>query len=1046
MRRSTLFVLLLFTLSGVSGLIYEITWIRLLSHLLGGTSFAISTVLAAFMGGLALGSRHFGKIADRNPRPLALYARLEFGIAITGLAAYLLILLAPAAYVAVARVLPGPALAVLRVIVALVLLLPPTFLMGGTLPVLARFVVTSRERMGRGLGLLYGVNTFGAVLGCFLAGFVLIGAFGLRISTFLAIAINLLIGLLILLVERGTHPAAEAVDAPEAAAPAPDADMAIDPRLLCLIFALSGFASLGYELYWSRALQHFLGNSTYAFSAMLTTFLLGLAFGGWLGGHLVDRVRRQVALLGWTQLAIGVAALSTVLLIWEWLPRVADGDWLNSREIGWTSYIARRFLVAFTVMAPTTFLTGMTFPVVTRIGVHELRRLGGGVGNLYFFNTLGAIAGSLAAGFLLLPLFGAKGALILTGCLSAAVGLAAHLGTRRRRAVEPVVAALVLLALAASAPKLARSGRTLLSDTQGPYDRVLFEREDHAAETRVYRKPDGGLHMSIDGYHIGGTEKTILRKEKILAHLPMLLAPEARSTLSVGLGSGITLGALALYSQLERLDCVEIVPSVVDGARHFGPFNGYVLDDPRTRIIVGDGVQFLLTAKERYDIISSDSKLNPQYSGNAPLLSRDYYELCRDRLTTDGVMVQWLATHLPLIELQMITRSFLAAFPHVAVFWYDPYNYVLAGSPSPLVLDMDAAARHVKQPALAADLTSLQLDDPYSIAGLYVAGKERLAADLGSSPINTWERPRLEFSVVQAYRSKRLTVHEDDDLLWLQRLFDPSELRLAGAVDEDKLERHQGASERLLAGFAMGGGSGQLNNARPRFAEGLEINPGDPRLTAVLDQLDEKDKLLEAGAASGRMTDVRARVKLGLQRYDQGRPAEALAIFDEALRERPDDANLHYNRLLTLRALKRGDDLEAGIDDFLARFPDDDRGYSLEGRQLAMAGRFEEALASFERALAIVPDSPVNRNNVAMALASLERYGEAGDAFAAVCEVSPEYTGAALSAASCYSMAGRTREAAEWMDFCLKRGLAERQQFEEEEFFANLRASEHWRD
>ena len=725
---------------------------------------------------------------------------------------------------------------------------------------------------------------------------------------------------------------------------------------------------------------------------------------------------------------------------------MADGPWLNSKELGWTSYIVRRFLVAFAVMAPATFLTGMTFPIVTRIGVRELRALGDGVGSLYFFNTLGSIAGSLAAGFLLLPWLGAKGAMILTGCLSATLGLAAHIGARQRKFIEPALAALVLLALVLSAPKLLRSGQTLLSDTQDPGDRLLFQREDYAAETRVYRKSDGSLHMSIDGHHIGGTEHSITRKEKILAHLPMLLAPDARSTLAVGLGSGVTLGTLALYPQLERLDCVEIVPSVVDGARLFGSFNEDVMDDPRTRIIVGDGVQFLLTTKERYDIISSDSKLNPAYSGNAPLLSRDYYELCRDRLTENGVMVQWLSTHLPLVELQMITRSFLASFPHVAVFWYNPYNFILAGSASPLVLDLDAAARHGKQPGLAADLAALQLDDPYSFAGLFVSGKERLADNLGAGPINTWERPLLEFSIVPAFRAKRQSTHVAEDLRWLQRLFDPSELRLAGTVDEDKLERYQGASEKLMAGFVMSGGSEHLNENRSLFMEGLAINPGDPRLTALLDFLDEADKQLESVAASGRLTDLQAKVKLGMRRYEQGQPAEALALFDEALGERPEDSNLHYNRLLALRALNRDEELEAGIADFRARFPADDRGASLEGRRLAEAGRYEEALVLFETALALAPDSPVHRNNLAMALAYLERYGEAGEAFAAVCAVSQRYPGAAISAAANYSMAGRTREAAEWMGFCLEHGLAERSQFEERDFFANLRASEYWRD
>ncbi len=254
------------------------------------------------------------------------------------------------------------------------------------------------------------------------------------------------------------------------------------------------------------------------------------------------------------------------------------------------------------------------------------------------------------------------------------------------------------------------------------------------------------------------------------------------------------------------------------------------------------------------------------------------------------------------------------------------------------------------------------------------------------------------------------------------------------------------SGEKLMAGFVMSGGSEHLNENRSLFMEGLAINPGDPRLTALLDFLDEADKQLESVAASGRLTDLQAKAKLGMRRYEQGQPAEALALFDEALGERPEDSNLHYNRLLALRALNRDEELEAGIADFRARFPADDRGASIEGRRLAEAGRYEEALVLFETALALAPDSPVHRNNLAMALAYLERYGEAGEAFAAVCAVSQRYPGAAISAAANYSMAGRTREAAEWMDFCLEHGLAERSQFEERDFFANLRASEYWRD
>ena len=701
MRFAPSIVLFLFTLSGVAGLVYEIVWIRMLSHLLGGTSYAISTVLAAFMGGLALGSRHFGKRADRVQRPLWLYVKLEFGIALLGLLVYLLIRVSPPAYVAIAGVLPEPVLGLLRAVIAFALILPPTFLMGGTLPVLSRFIVRSGDRLGRGLGTLYAVNTLGAVLGSFLAGFVLVASFGTQGSVAIAVAINVVVGLVVWMLERSTtsEPATESDEVQlrppsgKSGARVKEPATQMNYAVLMAVFAMSGFASLGYEIYWTRALQHFLGNSTYAFSAMLTTFLLGLAAGGWVGGRIADRSVSPPRVLAWIQLSVGAFAALSVVLIWEWLPHVADSAWLSMSELEWNTYIFRKFLVALAVMALPTFLTGMTFPIVNRIGIHSVSRVGVGVGTLYFANTIGAIVGSLFAGFILLPALGSKGALIATSIFSAALGLAVAASHSGRRMYEPIVAAVVVLAMFFAAPALKRSGRTLFADSQTATDRVLFETEDHAAETRVYKALNGEMHMSVDGHDIGGTEWGILRKEKILAHLPMVLRPDARRTLSVGLGSGITLGTLAMYKSLETLTCVEIVPGVVEGAAYFANDNGGVLHDPRTNIHVGDGVQFLLTTRDRFDIISSDSKLNPEYAGNAPLLSRDYYALCRDRLTDTGVMVQWLAVHLPVGELMIISRSFAEAFPHVGLYWFDPYNLILAGSRAPIVLGHGCSTR-----------------------------------------------------------------------------------------------------------------------------------------------------------------------------------------------------------------------------------------------------------------------------------------------------------------------------------------------------------------
>jgi spermidine synthase/Flp pilus assembly protein TadD len=572
---------------------------------------------------------------------------------------------------------------------------------------------------------------------------------------------------------------------------------------------------------------------------------------------------------------------------------------------------------------------------------------------------------------------------------------------------------------------------------------VLFDVEDHAADTRVYRKLTGEMHMSVDGRHIGGTEPNIVRKEKILAHLPMALRPDAESTLSVGLGSGITVGALAMYPGVKTLVCAEIVPGVVDGARLFAGANRDVMNDPRFDLVVGDGIQYLLTTRERFDIISSDSKLNPEYAGNAPLLSLDYYRLCRDRLTDDGIMVQWIAVHLPLNDVRIVARGFAEAFPYVGVYWYDPANIIFAGSKSPLVLDLDAIRGVAAGGELAADLEHLQLHDPYSFASLWLCDRKTLLERVGPAPVNTWERPVIEFTMGRNYLEKPRAYHEDDTMGWLLTLYNPASQLLSGEYDAAVLARYSASAGKLLEGFALGGGITRLQNALPIFRSALEENPDDPRLRALIATLDRMEGEIDEAVSADEMT-TEGWVQAGLLRIDQGRPREALELFERALAVWPDDANIQYNRLLALKGIGDAEKFRADLTRFLAVFPDDARGLSLLGREQADGGDLATAVASFKRATELDPGSPVYFNNMAAALASLGRYEEAGRAFEEVCERNPRFQNAAFFAAASFSMANLPQDAAKWARFCIDEGLNSPDQFTSDPVFANLRASRHW--
>ncbi len=1043
MKKTTLIIALLFAVSGISGLIYELVWIRLLSHLLGGTTLAISTVLAAFMGGLALGSHYFGKRVDQTPNPLRLYSFLELGVAALGALVPLAVLVLEPAYIKTVSFLPTGMVALLRIVLTFALLLPPTFLMGGTLPVLSRFLVRHSNKLGRNLGMLYAVNTFGAVIGIALSGFVLIPTLGLPGSTAFAVGGNLLAGLVAFGLGRGLILANEE--------PLPDQGTGARQKLsgelpselpsnfLAWMFALTGFAALGFELYWTRALHHFLGNSTYAFSAMLTTYLTGLAAGSWVGGRLADRSSSPARTLGFIQAGLALAVAATLPLIWNWLPGL-DSSIIN--PIGWEKYLLRRFILSFAVMALPTFLSGMTFPLVNRIGIQGLGQIGGKVGHFYFANTAGSILGSLAAGFVILPLLGIRNALLATSILSALVGLAILAKNSRRKSKDiwPGLASVVLLVV--FFVPLSQWAQPLLGDTQEPSDTVLFDREDPTAQTRVFRKPNGDMHMAVDGYHIGGTEPTIARKEKILAHLPMALSPRAHHTLSVGLGSGVTLGTLALYDEIEKMTCVEIVPGVIEGAQYFAPYNGNVLQDKRLDLHLGDGIQHLLTTTNIYDIISSDSKLNPEYAGNSALLSLDYYKLCRSRLADDGIMVQWLAQHFPAAETETVIRSFGLAFEHMELFWIDPNSMILVGSPQPVVFDFDRFAQLLTEADVQADLRAQNMADPYIMVSQRVAGKKALEAGLAPGKPNTWQHPTLEFSVLREVRSNSLPHHEDANFSFLARVRQSAGLAVRGKYDEEKLRRFIASSKQFMMGYGSGGGSNYVANGREALIKGKRDNPDDFRISRLLEIIDKELAADPSNQSNRRAQPLLQQAKAQL---DTGQPDKALAILDRALKTDPDNQALIFTRVKALRHLGRKEEALTECLAHLEENPDDAAWISQTSILLSQLGRFEESLTYARHCLELEPDSAIYLNNLATTLGRLKQFDEAADAFARVHQMDPRVKGAAFFAAAGYSMAGKTELSAHWVEICLEKGLNNLEDFQTNGLFANLRQSSHWK-
>jgi spermidine synthase len=754
-------ILALFFLSGACGLVYEVVWMRMLTLVFGATAFATSTILASFFAGLALGSFLFGRLIDRGRQPLKVYAFLEAGV---GAFAFLMPLLLAGlddVYVALHRRydLTFAQLTLLRFSFSFLVLLVPATFMGGTLPVLVKFFARRRENLGWNVAQLYAVNTFGAVVGTLSAGFFLILLLGLREATWLAGALNLLIAAGALALSRRPGALAEATARREEFPP-PTAEVGAGypariARLALLTAAVSGFCGLSLEVLWTRALVFFLDNSTHAFSTMLTAFLLGIAIGSFIIARYIDSRKRLVAWLGATQVLIGFFAILAIPVLNHSTPvtqRMAEVS--VDALLPW-KWMGMRFVTSLSVMLIPTILMGMTFPLVIKIFTRSIAAAGKALGNVYAVNTVAGVAGSLAAGFVLIPLAGVQNGIILIAAVNAAMGVALllsdPLATVRRRQVAALVPGAAFAGMAAYYLTAGAAPLTSYYERLESVE-VLSYHEGVGSTVKVFRDRRGDKFLSIDGFPVAGTSPGMQDAQKSLAHVPMLLAPVTSPRVNIiGFGSGGTSSAIFRYG-VEKIDCVELVPGVVDAARWFPEMNRGVLDEPAYNLIRGDGRNHALVAREKYDVISIDAT-SPKMAGNGSLYTVEFYRLLRERLTADGLLVQWLPFHLLSDEeTRMTARTFQAVFPHTTL-WLSPLRHhgVLAGTIKPLQIDVQALRRRLELETTREELEPMLTAGLLDFLSWFVMGEDALAEYVGEGRFNTDDHPYLEFTPAMAF-------------------------------------------------------------------------------------------------------------------------------------------------------------------------------------------------------------------------------------------------------------------------------------------------------
>lgn len=940
-------VLCFFFLSGLTGLLYEVVWIRTAGTVIGNTTYAIGTVVGVYMGGLALGAWIGGRAADRRTgaRLLLLYGLLEIGVAVTALAVPFLILASEPIFRVLWNAVGESTLlyAGLRALLVALLLIAPTTLMGATLPILSRYLSSGHDVAAREAGRAYAVNTFGGVAGTVAAGFWLIPSFGLRATTFSAAALNLAIGAACLLLARGRGGEVRAVLDP---APKPH-------RLALAVSAVSGFAALVYEVVWTRALILAMGSTVYAFTLVLTAFILGLAGGSAVCSRLMARIRDPVAALAGVQAAIGIAAIALLPFLGN-LPIFFAGLVADRKEFG--SLLTWQFLIVLLFVFVPAFVMGTVFPLACRLASRSDAAIGRSIGAVYTWNTLGSIVGSLAASFVLIPSIGLDWTAKIIACLN--FGVSALLFIRvdspraRLAALVPGAAILIALLLPAWNRHVMASGSFLygsrkLQEFREGETEILWSEWDAYGLVTIHRGTMGHVSLRINGKVDASTGESDMVTQNLLGHLPLLHHSEPRRALIIGLGGGFTLGTATRYSQLKKIDCVEISPAVAEAVRYFKDHNDDPLSDERVNLIVGDGRNAVLFGEGAYDIIISEPS-NLWLSGMASLFTRDFFDTVRDRLAPDGIFCQWIhAYRLSLEDFQSILLTYAESFPHLSLWELSTgSDYLVLGSREPLKRSYAELEKRLAGIEAGLRLKNPEFPGAVTMLGSLVADRVALEPWIGRAEIITDDRCAIEYSAPKSlHRDDRLRI-----LAWLDELRSPPiESRLYEVPDSataDRILRRRAGRRAVANAFRIYTQPGRKKTLEAvRLLEASAERYGRDRQTQeILDGICGSIRF--AASAAGRENRAPDAIKLYLsiprsstwyalaraELYQlQRRWDDAIRAWKETLRMKPDLAAAHYGLAFCLKKKGRMKEAREACERALKLSPND-----LQVQQLMM--------------------------------------------------------------------------------------------------------------
>jgi spermidine synthase len=733
--------------SGFSALIYQLIWVRLLGLVFGVSSFAVATVVAVFLLGLGLGSYYFGRWSDKSGNPLKAYMLVEVCIAVFSFLSYLVINHLPLyklLYEYSYNNLDFYGISLVRLLLSIFVLLPPVFFIGGTIPLISKYFLTSTETFGSNFSKIYYMNTLGAFAGALLTGFFLVKYLGVFLTLMVAISLNLIVAWLIY-----------ATKTPAKIIPQKSSVHAPHTYMLAILF-VTGFISLSYEILWVRILSIFDLSTSEAFALIVSGFLLGFSLGSYFISRKID-VKKNPELF-FSKICI-LTAISGAVVLYAF----QRFESLNSALAGFLdiNVLTVSFAVAFIVsFIPATFM-GILFPLGLKIYSNDVNEIGIKTGKIFFSNTLGCVTGSILTGFLLIPFVGMWNTTLLLVNLSLLV--AAYMVFKNGQYAKKHFATLLLVFLMTNSLVLSDS-KAFYKQIKG-YDVIYYAEGLSGTVNAIEYKDYRGLF--VDGQNVSGTDLVLQADSKMLAHLPLLISEEPQWAATVGYGTGAT--SYSMLTHGVHVDALEIEEKIIEAGPLFKKvnFNSYENDD--LNIILDDARSYLDSVTDKYDVIVTDVT-NLKYKRNPYLYTKEYFEIMQNALVEKGVAAAWLPIGgLSFDDLKILIRTFDKVYPHTTVWYFTQYPthfITVVGTAEKTQINLAELAGKANK--VKKDLKRVQVDNEYEIASMLLLGEEDVDTLVEGDKIHTDNFPVLEFSDMDDYNMVDLEANLDKLLQYQQ--------------------------------------------------------------------------------------------------------------------------------------------------------------------------------------------------------------------------------------------------------------------------------------